>query len=187
MIVCAFHGAGRLLRDPFWQPDMVDKMIFQNHLAFASAILNMYGIWVVKLSIGVYLLALNFSPAYRYVIWVGYSTSQRDVKYLQGIGNPGILHDVQLHIARSPTFWIMSTARRSLGHADHGEEVLVSKNAFHSDMYAGGVQYRDGSCVRYCADRVHSVDKAEQEDTVECARRLPHVVAVGPSAYQLGM
>ncbi|KAF2849533.1 hypothetical protein T440DRAFT_555830 [Plenodomus tracheiphilus IPT5] len=64
-IVCGFNGAGRLLEDPFWQPNAVDKMIYQNHLTFASQLLNVYGMWVVKLSICVYLLALNFSRGYR--------------------------------------------------------------------------------------------------------------------------
>lgn len=68
--VCSFHGAGRLLRDPFWDTDSVDKMIYQNHLAFASQSFNMYGFWVVKLSVCAYLLILGFSKAYKRVIWV---------------------------------------------------------------------------------------------------------------------
>jgi hypothetical protein len=69
-IVCGLSGAGRLLGDPFWQPDAVDKMIFQNHLTFATQLCNVYGMFVVKLSICAYLLALNFSKTYRWVIWV---------------------------------------------------------------------------------------------------------------------
>ncbi|OAL04520.1 hypothetical protein IQ06DRAFT_214410 [Phaeosphaeriaceae sp. SRC1lsM3a] len=68
-IACGLNGAGRLLRDPFWQPDPVEKMVFQNHLTFAAQLLNVYGMWVVKLSICAYLLALNFSRTYRWVIW----------------------------------------------------------------------------------------------------------------------
>lgn len=69
-IVYGFNGAGRLLRDPFWEPDREDKQIYQNHLTFADQLLNVYGMWIVKLSICAYLLALNFSKAYRWVIWV---------------------------------------------------------------------------------------------------------------------
>jgi hypothetical protein len=65
-IACSFAGAGRLLRDPFWT---VDKMIRHNHLTFASQLLDIYGMWVVNLSICAYLLALNFSKRYRRVIW----------------------------------------------------------------------------------------------------------------------
>lgn len=39
-------------------------------MVFAAQLLNVYGMWVVKLSICTYLLALNFSKAYRRVIWV---------------------------------------------------------------------------------------------------------------------
>jgi hypothetical protein len=69
-IVSGFNGAGRLLSDPFWQPDAVEKMVYQNCLVFASQLLNVYAMWVVKLSICTYLLALNFSRGYRRVIWV---------------------------------------------------------------------------------------------------------------------
>jgi hypothetical protein len=50
-IVRSFYGAGQILSDPFWQPNPVDKMIYQNHITFAAQLLNVYGIWVVKLSI----------------------------------------------------------------------------------------------------------------------------------------
>jgi hypothetical protein len=69
-IACGMKGAGRLLGDPFWQPNAVDKMILQNHLTFAAQLCNIYGIFVVKLSICAYLLALNFSKTYRWVVWV---------------------------------------------------------------------------------------------------------------------
>ncbi|KAF2628945.1 hypothetical protein BU25DRAFT_409439 [Macroventuria anomochaeta] len=65
-IACGFAGAGRPLHDTFWT---LDKMIYQNHLTFTSQLLNVYGIWVVKLSIRAYLLALNFSKRNRWVIW----------------------------------------------------------------------------------------------------------------------
>ncbi|KAH7067877.1 hypothetical protein FB567DRAFT_541392 [Paraphoma chrysanthemicola] len=68
-IVCGFNGAGRLLRDHFWKPNAQDMMIYQNHLTFASQLLNIYGMWIVKLSICAYLLALNFTRSYRRVIW----------------------------------------------------------------------------------------------------------------------
>lgn len=69
-IVTSFHGAGRLLRDPFWDPNPVDKMAYVNQVSFASQMLNIYGIFVVKLSICAYLLILNFSQRYKWVIWV---------------------------------------------------------------------------------------------------------------------
>jgi hypothetical protein len=69
-IVSSFHGAGRLLRDPFWANDTEAKMAYQNQLSFASQMLNIYGIFVVKLSICAYLLILDFSPSYKRVIWV---------------------------------------------------------------------------------------------------------------------
>jgi hypothetical protein len=69
-IVSGFNGAGRLMSDPFWQPDTVEKMVYQNHLVFASQLLNVYAMWIVKLSICTYLLVLNFSREYRWVIWV---------------------------------------------------------------------------------------------------------------------
>ncbi|KAL1801325.1 hypothetical protein ACET3X_001667 [Alternaria dauci] len=68
-IVSGFNGAGRLMSDPFWQPDTVEKMVYQNHLVFASQLLNVYAMWIVKLSICTYLLVLNFSRGYRWVIW----------------------------------------------------------------------------------------------------------------------
>jgi hypothetical protein len=69
-IVAGYNGAGRLLDDQFWNPDTVEKMVLVNHLTFASQLLNVYGMWVVKLSICAYLLALNFSKRYRWVVWV---------------------------------------------------------------------------------------------------------------------
>ncbi|KAF2127821.1 hypothetical protein P153DRAFT_294851 [Dothidotthia symphoricarpi CBS 119687] len=65
-ITCGFAGTGRLLRDPFWN---IERMVYNNHLTFASQLLNVYGMFVVKLSICAYLLALNFSKRYRKVIW----------------------------------------------------------------------------------------------------------------------
>lgn len=44
-IAADLNGAGRLLRDPFWQPSAVDKMVYVNHLTFASQLLNVYGMW----------------------------------------------------------------------------------------------------------------------------------------------
>jgi hypothetical protein len=69
-IVAGFNGAGRLLGDPFWKPDAVEKMVYLNHLTFASQLRNVYGMWVVKLSICAYLLVLDFSRRYRWVVWV---------------------------------------------------------------------------------------------------------------------
>jgi hypothetical protein len=68
-IFSSFHGAGRLLRDPFWEKDTENKMRYQNQLSFASQMLNIYGIFVVKLSICAYLLILDFSRCYKRVVW----------------------------------------------------------------------------------------------------------------------
>jgi hypothetical protein len=75
VIVAGFNGAGRLLRDPFWQPNAVEKMVFQNHLTFIAQLLNVYAMWVVKMSICAYLPALNFSREYRWVVWVSRADS----------------------------------------------------------------------------------------------------------------
>jgi hypothetical protein len=74
-ILAGFNGAGRLLDNPFWKPDTAVKMVYQNHLTFASQLLNVYGMWVVKLSICAYLLVLNFSRRYRWVVWVSHTSS----------------------------------------------------------------------------------------------------------------
>lgn len=87
-IACGMSGAGRLLRDPFWQPNAVDKMIYQNHLTFASQLLNVYGMWVVKLSICAYLLVLDFSRTYRYVVWVCTTSLFHDTKMTDDIRGP---------------------------------------------------------------------------------------------------
>ena len=59
-------GRGRLLRDPYWT---VERKIRQNHITYIGQIMNVYGMYIVKLSICGYLLALNFSRNYRWVIW----------------------------------------------------------------------------------------------------------------------
>jgi hypothetical protein len=51
-------------------------MAYQNKLSFASQMLNIYGIFVVKLSICAYLLILDFSPSYKRVIWVSPAPSR---------------------------------------------------------------------------------------------------------------
>jgi hypothetical protein len=91
-IACGMSGAGRLLRDPFWQPDAVDKMVYQNHLTFVSQLLNVYGMWIVKLSICAYLLALNFSRTYRWVIWVCSKRGLHDLNKLTKAGNSSLCH-----------------------------------------------------------------------------------------------
>src|SRR5687767_6254128 len=65
-ITAAHWGRGRLLRDPYWT---VDRKIRLNHITYAGQLLNVYGMYIVKLSICAYLLALNFSRNYRWVIW----------------------------------------------------------------------------------------------------------------------
>jgi hypothetical protein len=81
VVVAGFNDAGRLLSDPFWQPDAVEKMVYQNHLTFIAQLLNVYGMWVIKMSICAYLLALNFSKEYRWVVWVSNSALSKQREY----------------------------------------------------------------------------------------------------------
>jgi hypothetical protein len=59
-------GVGRLQRDPFLTMDR--KVVLQKYL-FIGQIFNIYTMFIVKLSICAYLLALNFSKGYRHLIW----------------------------------------------------------------------------------------------------------------------
>jgi hypothetical protein len=81
VVVAAFNVAGRLLRDPFWQPDVTEKMAYQNHLTFTAQLLNVYGMWVIKMSICTYLLNLHFSKEYRWVVWVSSDALREQKEY----------------------------------------------------------------------------------------------------------
>ncbi|KAJ8112140.1 hypothetical protein OPT61_g5426 [Boeremia exigua] len=61
-VLAGFAGAGRLARDPFLTVPQRAKM---SRYLFTGQILNIYAMFLVKLSICAYLLALNFSKVYR--------------------------------------------------------------------------------------------------------------------------
>ena len=64
--MAGFTGAGHLQRDPFLT--VIQRVRLQK-LLFLGQIFNMYAMFLVKLSICTYLLALNFSRTYRHLIW----------------------------------------------------------------------------------------------------------------------
>ncbi|KZM27309.1 hypothetical protein ST47_g1556 [Ascochyta rabiei] len=66
-VMAGISGAGRPRRDPFLT--IVQGVQLQKYL-FMGQILNIYALFLIKLSICAYLLALNFSKAYRYLMWV---------------------------------------------------------------------------------------------------------------------
>lgn len=60
-------GAGRLLSDPFWASHRIHT---SNHFQFISISLQMNAMFLVKLSVCAYLLALNFSRRFRGIMWL---------------------------------------------------------------------------------------------------------------------
>lgn len=60
-------GTGRLRADPFWNEE---RSLHFNHVAFICIALQLYAMFLVKLSICCYLLALNFSRTFRAIIWL---------------------------------------------------------------------------------------------------------------------
>jgi hypothetical protein len=62
-----YAGAGRLVADPFWTSDRTYTFI---HFQFISICLQMYAMFLVKLSVCTYLLALNFSRKFRVIMWI---------------------------------------------------------------------------------------------------------------------
>ena len=67
MLRCVEAGAGRLKADPFWTPERSLNYI---HWQFVAIALQTYAMFFVKLSICSYLLALNFSPRFRVIVWI---------------------------------------------------------------------------------------------------------------------
>ncbi|KAF2635097.1 hypothetical protein P280DRAFT_412298 [Massarina eburnea CBS 473.64] len=65
-IIGCWYGDGRLLADPYWT---VSTLLVKKHMTFAGQLINVYAMFIVKLSICAYLLALNFSRTYRWVVW----------------------------------------------------------------------------------------------------------------------
>lgn len=65
-VMAGFAGAGRLQRDPVLT---IDRRVQMQKYLFVGQILNIYAMFLVKLSICAYLLALNFSKLYRRMIW----------------------------------------------------------------------------------------------------------------------
>ncbi|KAJ4288112.1 hypothetical protein N0V90_012129 [Kalmusia sp. IMI 367209] len=63
----AHGGMGRLKADPFFTPD---RILTFNHLQFISICLQMYAMFLVKLSVCCYLLPLNFSRKFRIIMWI---------------------------------------------------------------------------------------------------------------------
>lgn len=67
-IVAAREGQGRLMADPYWVvPGNTSRQL---HVIFITQCLNVYAMFLVKASICAYLMALNFGPSYRVLVWV---------------------------------------------------------------------------------------------------------------------
>jgi hypothetical protein len=66
-ILGAYNGQGRLDVDPFLSPA---RRMTAMHLIYASQSLNVYAIFIVKLSICAYLKPLAFRRGFRAVIWM---------------------------------------------------------------------------------------------------------------------
>lgn len=60
-------GAGRLISDPFWASHSFYPSI---RFEFISISLQMSAMFLVKLSVCTYLLALNFSRMFRVIMWL---------------------------------------------------------------------------------------------------------------------
>lgn len=68
IIFAANGGQGRLMADPWWL--IPGNTEYELHMIFITQCLNVYGMFLVKASICAYLMALNFGPSYRILIWV---------------------------------------------------------------------------------------------------------------------
>jgi hypothetical protein len=66
-ILGAYNGEGRIDEDPFLTPG---RRVTAMHLIFAAQSLNVYAIFLVKLSICAYLMPLAFRRGFRAVIWM---------------------------------------------------------------------------------------------------------------------
>ncbi|KAJ4295035.1 hypothetical protein N0V90_007043 [Kalmusia sp. IMI 367209] len=61
-------GQGRLMADPWWL--VPGHTQYELHMIFIGQCLNVYSMFLVKASICAYLMALNFGPSYRILIWI---------------------------------------------------------------------------------------------------------------------
>lgn len=60
-------GGGRHVWDPILTPDNLKTYL---HYLWLGQLLNLYGMALIKLSICAYILILDFSKAYRIIIWL---------------------------------------------------------------------------------------------------------------------
>jgi hypothetical protein len=65
-ILAAYAGQGRLDADPFLTPE---RKRTAQHLLFGALVLNVYAMFLLKLSICALLMALDFSRGFRAIIW----------------------------------------------------------------------------------------------------------------------
>ena len=188
-IAAGFNGAGRLLRDPFWQPSAVGKMVYVNRLTFASQLLNVYGMWVVKVSICAYLLALNFSKGYRWVIWVSnwHFTDLREActDFVISTGDSDICHSLQLRLTSRSAFWPLPTSGLTMGYSYHRKAMLVPESSDRHRVHTSHFQHRHGLGLRNCTHCVHTVCSTEQAHHVERTGGFPHVSCVSISRHPL--
>ncbi|KAH7069137.1 hypothetical protein BKA63DRAFT_536377 [Paraphoma chrysanthemicola] len=61
-------GQGRLMADPWWL--VPGRTSYELHMIFIGQCLNVYAMFLVKASICAYLMALDFGPSYRVIIWI---------------------------------------------------------------------------------------------------------------------
>ncbi|KAG9228442.1 hypothetical protein BJ875DRAFT_389391 [Amylocarpus encephaloides] len=66
-ILSAYHGQGKFDNNPLLTPSQ--KRLAMRFL-FANQILNVYAMFLLKLSISTYLMTLYFSPTYRTTVWI---------------------------------------------------------------------------------------------------------------------
>jgi hypothetical protein len=66
-IIECYTGLGRHDNDPFLNAAQKRQ---SNQLNFASAVINMFSMFFVKLSASIYIMSLNFSKTYRAIVWV---------------------------------------------------------------------------------------------------------------------
>ncbi|KNG48646.1 hypothetical protein DDE82_002708 [Stemphylium lycopersici] len=66
-IFAAQGGQGRLMADPWWLDPA--RISYEIHMIFICHCLNVYAMFLIKLSVCMYLLALDFGRSYRILIW----------------------------------------------------------------------------------------------------------------------
>ncbi|KAH9876723.1 hypothetical protein J1614_003855 [Plenodomus biglobosus] len=67
-IFAAHGGQGRLMADPWWL--IPGHTSYELRIIFITQCLNVYAMFLVKASICAYLMALDFGPSYRVIIWI---------------------------------------------------------------------------------------------------------------------